>query len=695
MTRLLALFTFVCVLALSAAPAFADAPDPIPSATHGSLVVNADGSRTLTVQGGTNDTTDPGWRWTTHHSDCNTDRSGAGVAMVWNDPTQPGNPVTGAGALGTFLLGTPTDNVVHPTPGAVVQDIAAPSDYLNWRGGCGTYQPVLGYNTGTWGPFSHTYPASVKGAISVCPLMYDVHGKTSGTAPNGIKEVTAGGNNHNGDNSLESNGGTPQGNGCFSTTFATPHLSIVKQVSKDGGATWAKSVTVLAGDSVQYRFTITNDGDAGTDLTGVHVNELTGITDCDNSLHAVSPAGFAGNLASGASAAFVCDHTMGNTDLHNTARAEGSYTPAGGQSQPVISAPDSADVHVIKRGVSIVLTKDANQDHAYDGDKISFTISAKNTGQDSLSNVSLVDAVKGTNHGCESVTGPTGDDGDNVFEPGETWKYVCTMTVVHAEENAAHQIVNIAHVEGDTVIGGDHVSSNEDDALVPILHPAIAIDKTGPATGQAGDKISYVLTVTNPGDDPFADSKVIVSDQQCNGDPVTLIGKGGDASPASLDPGDAWTYSCSVQTAVGDTAVHNVAKVDGCDGFGKCASDDDDADTTLTQPNQLVLPERVTPGAAKLAAPTGCTANAFNARVRGSKIATVTFVLDGKVIKRFRKPLKSGSYSVRVNPAQLRIGVHRLVANVTFQSASRTKPMTIRRSFQRCTKKLSVPRFTG
>src|SRR3954470_24022148 len=76
--------------------AFADAPDPIPAATQGFIVsTNADGSHTIQGQGGTDARTNPGWQGTTHNSNCNTDRSGAGVAIDWNDPTDPGNPITG------------------------------------------------------------------------------------------------------------------------------------------------------------------------------------------------------------------------------------------------------------------------------------------------------------------------------------------------------------------------------------------------------------------------------------------------------------------------------------------------------------------------------------------------------------------------------------------------------------------------
>jgi hypothetical protein len=150
-----------------------------------------------------------------------------------------------------------------------------------------------------------------------------------------------------------------------------------------------------------------------------------------------------------------------------------------------------------------------------------------------------------------------------------------------------------------------------------------------------------------------------------------------------------------VQTAVGDTAIHNVATVTGCDQLGGCVSANGPADTTLSQPEQLLLPERITPGAAKLLGPTGCVAKAFNARIRGTKVATVTFVLDGKVIKKVKNTKNASLIQLRINPRNLRIGVHRLVVNVTFQAGSGTKPKTMRLSFQRCAKKLALPRFTG
>jgi hypothetical protein len=48
-----------------------------------------------------------------------------------------------------------------------------------------------------------------------------------------------------------------------------------------------------------------------------------------------------------------------------------------------------------------------------------------------------------------------------------------------------------------------------------------------------------------------------------------------------------------------------------------------------------------------------------------------------------------------VNPQRLSLGIHRLVATVTFEASRNAKSRTLRSSFQRCGKRLIAPRFTG
>ena len=116
---------------------------------------------------------------------------------------------------------------------------------------------------------------------------------------------------------------------------------------------------------------------------------------------------------------------------------------------------------------------------------------------------------------------------------------------------------------------------------------------------------------------------------------------------------------------------------------------------SVSQYEQIVLGERIAPGSAQLVAPTGCVSKAFNARVKGVGVVKVVFTLDGKKIKTLTKPNSAKNFQVRVNPAKFRIGVHRIVATVTFAADTKKKPQTFRISFQRCAKRLAAPRFTG
>jgi hypothetical protein len=174
------------------------------------------------------------------------------------------------------------------------------------------------------------------------------------------------------------------------------------------------------------------------------------------------------------------------------------------------------------------------------------------------------------------------------------------------------------------------------------------------------------------------------------GEPAAVSADDGSWTIAGINPG---TWKVREQAVAGFTCTapnpceYDVTLRSGDAQTGK--------DFGNQPPAQLVLPERITPGAARLIAPTGCASKAFNARVRGSKIARVVFILDGKTVKTLRKPNSGKLFSVRVDPGKLRVGVHRIVAAITFQAGSGTRPKRQTISFQRCARKLQAPRFTG
>jgi uncharacterized repeat protein (TIGR01451 family) len=192
----------------TATVAAADSAD-VASTTASSVVVNADGSVTVTLQGT--------WTWVSHDPvNCNTDRWGVGWAADWNDPTQPGNLVTTIGS-DTIAVGAASANSYNPADNNVHYYQDAPR--------CGTFPG--GSNAGDFGVrvdqfggfLTHTYPPGTS-TINPCVLTYDIHNKTvNGVVGPDPAHLIAGGPNRQKDNSAEQNGQHPEGNVCAPVTL--------------------------------------------------------------------------------------------------------------------------------------------------------------------------------------------------------------------------------------------------------------------------------------------------------------------------------------------------------------------------------------------------------------------------------------------------------------------------------------------
>ncbi len=281
---------------------FADAADPIPAATTGSFVVNHNGTITATVQGG--------WQWTTHHTDCNTNRYAVGYAVDWHDTTQPGNLVQN-GSI-TAHVGTPTDNHVHYIH--LLTD-ANPTGDPTGPTRCGTYaqhgvdshgHPIF-YNTGNWGPISHTYPADTK-TILACVVTYDMHLVNNNNPNSGLKagDKIAGGDFHNEDNSIEKNGNTPQGNGCFSANVQ--NLIVVKHVINDNGGTKTASDFAMHVNAV---------APSQTDFPGSETGTTVQVGVGSYSVNEGSHTGYTETLSSGCAGSITAGQTKICTITNN------------------------------------------------------------------------------------------------------------------------------------------------------------------------------------------------------------------------------------------------------------------------------------------------------------------------------------------------------------------------------------------
>ena len=482
-------------------------------------------------------------------------------------------------------------------------------------------------------------------------------------------------------------------------TVLAPGLAVDKRLRRGASGPFVEGpITVRVGDTIEYAFTVINTGN--TPLT-------VGLSDprCDGAPAGPSGDGDGDGLLDVAETwVYTCAHVVTAADgplVHNVVTATGTDTLGGS-----VTVTDSEDAHVGHPGVAVVKDGPAV---IYHGDTVVYTFAVSNTGDEPLHDVTVAD-----DH-CAVGAVPAerrNDDGDGLLEnPGvdgqtsEVWTFTCTYALpAHGagEENPVH---NVATVTATDELGTPHTDT--DDHSAPVLHPAIELSKSGPASATAGDRVTYSLLVTNPGDVALVGQSLQIDDPQCDAPPVLEAKRRGDApdpTPDTLDPGDAWTYTCTVPTSAGQTTVLNRATATATDVNGRTVADSGEAGTTLAQaPVQLVLTETNTvfTGDARLRGPTACVPKRFRVRISGTRIASVRVKIDGRTVRRWKPSAaaaqrsSNGSFSMTINAARWGDGIHRLVASVTYTAVSNTPPRTLRMTFTRCARQLVRPQFTG
>jgi hypothetical protein len=364
---------------------------------------------------------------------------------------------------------------------------------------------------------------------------------------------------------------------------------------------------------------------------------------------------------------------------------------------------------------------------AYAGDTVTFGYLVTNPGNEPLHQIGVTDDK------CAPVVQGAKDGADDVLDPGEEWRYSCTMVAPPHAIGEPNPVINTVKAEGRD--GDENPVQDEDTHATTFLHPAIDIEKTGPATATAGARLGYTLELTNPGDMPLAQAGVSVTDARCTAAPVRSS-TNGDASPGSLDPGDRWTYACEVQTQVGQTIVVNVAAAKGTDRNDRVVTDEDTFTTVLTQPQPQVVPP-VTPPATDNAAPAAAVATpaaavagtqhipvpaqvikgvtvvsargtaalrgpsacprtrAVSATVTGRQIRRVTFLVGGRKVRTVTRADSRGRWTLRLETSALRRGANRVEARVEFTTASQTRARSLRIDITRCAARVVRPQFTG
>ncbi|WP_204742246.1 DUF7507 domain-containing protein [Glaciihabitans arcticus] len=383
------------------------------------------------------------------------------------------------------------------------------------------------------------------------------------------------------------------------TVAAAPAISLSKTGTLQAGA--------KAGDSISYAFVVRNTGN-------VTLRNVT-LTDPLQDLSAITVTGGTGTLATllpnqtvTASASYVLKQSDVDAGaVANTARATG--TPPTGAAVSVttpnsVSVAPTGTLTVLKTGAVTTGTGIA-------GDIVTFSFTIRNTGNVTLSGVTLTDSLAGLS--IPALTWQGGTTG--VLAPNATATGTATYVIKQADVDSG-SIANTATVTGKTPTG-QTVPTATSSVTVPTATAdrRITVSQTASIlTGaKVGDVVSYTITITNPGNQTL--TGVTLTD--------TLVGL---TTPNITWPGAAGTLLPNgIATA---TATYTVTQADVDAGsFSNRASVTSTApgNATVADTSAVLTTTTIAPVRTLSLAKSGTLPSGSSARV--GDIVSYTFVL--------------------------------------------------------------------
>jgi len=316
------------------------------------------------------------------------------------------------------------------------------------------------------------------------------------------------------------------------------------QIVKTSDATGSNQI----GDLITYTFEVSNIGDVT--LTNVTVlDSLYGSIDIFQTT--LNP----GEVTSGTAQHIVTQADIDSGLRHNVATATGN-PPIG---DPVTDTDDETVTFPQNPAIQVVKTSDATGSNQV-GDVITFTYEVTNTGDVTLTNVSVTDDLEGPISLAKTT-----------LTPGEVTTGTAQHTVTQDDIDAGSR-QNVATAAGNPPIG-DPVTDTDDETVTFPQNPSIQIEKTPDQQIVIGVGIAtFNITVTNSGNVTLTD--VNISDPLAPNCDNNTIG--------TLAPGASTSYPC---TAVVTASIQNVATVTGTPPVGPDVTDNDDASVTVISPN--------------------------------------------------------------------------------------------------------------
>lgn len=345
-----------------------------------------------------------------------------------------------------------------------------------------------------------------------------------------------------------------------------------------------KEEVSIAGEEIEYTFTVTNTGKTTLEDIVV-IDEMLAQLDLEIELNetALEP----GESTTGTSVYEVTQADIDNGGVYNIATATG--TPPGFDpedpefpDEPPVSPPDEEFVPATQES-EIELTKVADvKEYSEVGEDVLFTFTVTNVGNTTLTDVKVDDETFQVEIGL----------GDTTLAPGEST--TGTYTHVVTQENLDDkEIYNIAHTEGtptpvydpedlENPIEQEPVTDTDDEQVNGEQNIDLDLEKVADKqlVDKAGEVITYTLTVTNTGNVTLND--VLVHDEMLGGEIA--------ATPSTLAPGEQGTVTGTYVVTQADIdhvdSILNIATATGTPPGG----DPEDPDNPKTPPVEEEVP---------------------------------------------------------------------------------------------------------
>ena len=349
----------------------------------------------------------------------------------------------------------------------------------------------------------------------------------------------------------ELNDGTKRTNYIITPVFGTLTVS-----DKDVQGVITKTHTgekFRVNDQVTFTITVKNIYAEPQTIT---ISEINGVTfDGPNVFENVEP----GAEVTAKAVYTITQADVDNGSFTNTATAlfSNEHSYIGTDTVPTEKTPDPEPIPnptptpVPASSVSVEKTADQKEGGYAAGDIITYTIRVVNNGEQQLANIQVSDPLTGLNETIPSL------------KAGEEKIFTTTYTVTE-QDVLAGKIVNVATVKGTDENGKTVENETTKELVTEQKNSHLTVTKTTtstPADGKAysvGEKITYIITVTN-------DGNVTVTGVQVTDE---LTGNVGDLAwnIDSLAPGESREFTAEYTVTKADAQagkVHNVAAAQG------------------------------------------------------------------------------------------------------------------------------------